>query len=404
MHPVRTTALFALTLSLGLGSGCEAPPQDDPIQIGLLLSYTGSLASNSVNSERALLMAIEAANQAGGIDGRRVGILARDTRSDPRKILTPTQELLDAKAAVLIGPDYNDLLSQAREILEHRTLILPSFATASNDWKPPSWFSMGAGFLRVACELVTQYQSEGLGTGIQIIGPSDYNSALSWEFSNAYGLVKHVLSTDQSSTTTTVQALTRAMAGADAYLLAASPDTASSLIYALAAIGELKDPTRWFLSPTLHTPAFLESIPKGVLNGARGVSSGTVAGAADFRALFKARWHDSPLDDAYPFYDAGAIAVLAIQRALRDDPAHLAATGLAPEHVIAVTKAGGLSVKWNELDKGLQLLREGQEIEYFGLTGQLQFDVTGKSLTASTNWWTITGDAFVDIPHKTDCR
>ena len=294
-----TSAWFALTLALGLG--CAAPPQDDPIQIGLLLSYTGSLASNSVNSERALLLAIEAANQAGGVDGRPVEILARDTRSDPRKILEPTQELLDAKAAVLIGPDYNNLLSQAREILEQRTLILPSFATASNDVEAPLLVRDGrrlsAGGLRAGDPVPLRRPRHAASRSS---APATTTAALSWEFSNAYGLVKHVLSTDQASTTTTVQALARAMAGADAYLLAASPDTASSLIYALAAIGELKDPARWFLSPTLHTPAFLESIPKGVLNGARGVSSGTVAGAADFRALFKARWDDSPLDDAYP--------------------------------------------------------------------------------------------------------
>ena len=52
-----------------------------------MLSYTGYLAANSINSERALLMAIEAANAAGGIDQRRVEVLARDTRSDPRKVI-----------------------------------------------------------------------------------------------------------------------------------------------------------------------------------------------------------------------------------------------------------------------------------------------------------------------------
>jgi hypothetical protein len=155
----------------------------------------------------------------------------------------------------------------------------------------------------------------------------------------------------------------------------------------------------------LHTPVFLESIPRGVLDGARGVAPGTVVGAADFRTEFAARWQDTPLDDAYPFYDAGAIAVLALQRTLKR-------TGNLPspldielaEDIIAVTRAGGESIKWNEIDKGLQLLREGHEIAYFGVTGQLQFDALGLAQHASTKWWSISGDSFVDIPQSEACK
>jgi ABC-type branched-subunit amino acid transport system substrate-binding protein len=397
-------AVTALVSVLGGAPGCGAPPEDDPIKLGLLLSYTGSLAANSINSERALLMAVDAANQAGGIDGRRVGVMARDTRSDPRLVDQPTRELLEANTAALIGPDSTLLISQLRELLDQHTLLLPSYATASDvEFKPGSWFVMGAGLVRVACELVTQYRTAGRQTALQIVNPSGYTSSLSWELSNHYALPKVVVSSEDASTAETVRPLQRALANADAYLLAAPPETASALVYALAAVGALDDPSRWFLSPTLHTPAFLDSIPKGILTGARGVSSGTVAGAADFRMRFTARWQDDPLDDAYPFYDAGAIAVLAIQRALRDEHAIPAGTGLS-RHLIAITRAGGAPVQWNEIGRGLELLRQGQEIEYFGLTGQLQFDEQGQAQTASTKWWTITDQGFQDIPHGSDCR
>jgi ABC-type branched-subunit amino acid transport system substrate-binding protein len=397
-------AVTALVSVLGGVPGCGTPPTDDSIKIGLLLSYTGFLAANSVNSERALLMALEAANQAGGIDRRRVEVMARDTRSDPRRVTAPTRELLEANTAVMIGPDSTDVVTMVRDLLKDRTVLLPSYATASDvEWKPGSWFVMGAGLVRVACELVTQYKADGRANAIQIINPSGYNSSLSWELSNHYGLPKLVLASDEASTAETVRPLTRALVNADAYLLAASPETASSLIYALAAVGALNEPDRWYLSPTLHTPAFLDSIPKGILAGARGVSSGTVAGAADFRAQFTARWQDSPLDDAYPFYDAGAIAVLAIQRALRDEKAIPEGVGMS-KHLIAVTRAGGNAVQWNEIGKGLELLRQGQEIEYFGLTGQLQFDESGQTQTASTKWWTIGDEGFQDVPHASDCQ
>jgi ABC-type branched-subunit amino acid transport system substrate-binding protein len=391
-------------LALGGALNCSTPPKDDPIPIGLMLSYTGFLAANSVNSERALLMAVEAANASGGVGQRRIEVLARDTRSDPRKVIVPAQELIDAGSAVLIGPDYTDLVTQLRSLIQGRTVIFPSFATASDvEWKPPSWFVMGAGLSRVACELVTQYQSAGLGSAIQIVSPSGYNSSLSFALSNQYGLQKQVLSTDQASTKETVEPLREFMKQAEAYVLAASPDTASSLVYALIAIGALKDPDHWILSPTLHTPAFLESIPKGALTGARGVSPGTVAGAGDFREAFSRRWQDAPLDDAYPFYDAGAIAVLAIQRALREEQAIPTGAGLS-RHIVAVTAPTGVSIKWNEIGRGLELLRNGEEISYFGLTGQLAFDNAGQTQTASTKWWGITDEGFVDLPHMNTCQ
>jgi ABC-type branched-subunit amino acid transport system substrate-binding protein len=399
-------AVVAL-LALGGALNCSTPPKDDPIPIGLMLSYTGYLAANSINSERALLMAIEAANAAGGIEGRPVKVLARDTRSDPTKVVAPAKALIDAGVAVLIGPDYTDLVTQLRSVIQNRTVIFPSFATASDvEWKPPSWFVMGAGLKRVACEMVTQYRGAGFNDSeaIQIIDSSGYNSSLSFTLSNTYFIFKPPnLPSDYPSSVATVAPLVDVMSRSKAYVLAATPETASSLVYALTALGAIEDPSRFVLSPTLHTPAFLESIPKGALTGARGVSPGTVAGAGEFREAFRGRWHDVPLDDAYPFYDAGAIAVLAIQRALRDEGRIPEEPGLS-KHIVAVTAPGGASVKWNELGRGLELLREGQEVGYFGLTGQLAFDNAGQTETASTKWWGITDDGFVDLPHTNTCE
>ena len=61
-------------------------------------------------------------------------------------------------------------------------------------------------------------------------------------------------------------------------------------------------------------------------------------------------------------------------------------------------------MQWNEIGKGLELLRNGEEIGYFGLTGQLAFDNAGQTQTASTKWWTITDEGFVDLPHTNMCQ
>jgi ABC-type branched-subunit amino acid transport system substrate-binding protein len=396
-------ALATVAVAVGAAGACDDPGRPaGALPIGLLLSYSGYLAANSVNSERALLMAIEAANAGGGVDGRLLWVIAKDTRSDPAKVAMPARELVDAGAALFIGPDTADLITALRSVLGERTVLLPSYATASDiEWKPRAWFVMGASTLRVGCELVAQLKQDGRQSPLLIVNPTGYNSWLSWRLTNRYGMPRFVLPTDQPSTAATVMPITSMTA--DAYVLAAFPTSGSSLVYALAAIGAMGDPRRWYLSPTLHTPAFVESIPKGVLQGARGVSAGTVGGAAEFRARFTARWHDEPLDDAYPFYDAGAIAALALQRAVT-------ATGGVPtgsalsEHILAVTSSSGTVIQWNEVGRGLDLLRQGQAVQYSGVSGSTAFDLSGQTPAASTSWWTVTADGFTDVASMSDCR
>jgi ABC-type branched-subunit amino acid transport system substrate-binding protein len=399
----RPTFLLMAATLFAVGAGCGEPSGTSrTIPIGLLLSYSGDLAASGGNSERAVLMVIEAANQAGGIDGRAIEVVARNIPSDPRKADARAQALVDAGAVVVIGPDRSETLSQVQPILQERTVILPSFATFDYiQYKPDSWFVMGPGPLRFACELLSQAAANGFGKAIHIVSNDSYSSALSFVFSNIYYLPKFVLSS--SATLETVRSLTRALEGFEAFVLAASPVAASSLIYALVAAGELGDPKRWYLAPTLHTPVFLQSIPRRAMLGAGGVSPGTVAGASAFRARFLTRWEEEPLDDAYSFYDAGAVAVLAIQRALRHEGDIRPGTGLA-RHLIAVTNPGGQPVGWDEIDRGLELLRQGHEVEYIGVNGSIHFDAAGQSKVAITKWWTIGEEGFVDVPRRTDCE
>jgi branched-chain amino acid transport system substrate-binding protein len=395
---------FALIATAAVVVGCGDPPSPpgEVVSVGLMLSYTGYLAANSINSERALLMAIDAANQGGGVEGRPLRVLARDTRSDARKVTVPAQELLDAGVATLIGPDNVDLVTQLKDLLVNRTIMLPSQNTSSDLlWKPASWFVMGANTGRVACELVAQTAVDGRRHPLVILNANGYNNTLAWDLTNRYGMPKYVLNADQASTKQSVRPIIDA--DADAYVLATFPPSGASLIAALSAAGALKDPSRWYLSPALHTPFFLGSIPRGAFAGAHGVAAGTVAGAADFRARFAARWQDDPLDDAYPFYDTGAVVALALERALVRDGAVPTGTGLS-QHITAVTRPGGQPIGWDQVAHGLDLLHQGQEVQYLGLSGVLEFDSTGVTPAAAIRWWTVGPDGFVDVSKTSDCR
>jgi branched-chain amino acid transport system substrate-binding protein len=398
-------AVWAAGLACLGTCGDQAAPEGVPI--GLLLSYSGDLAANSVNSERALLLAVEAANQAGGLalptGGKRpIQMVARDTRGDLSHVVPAAQELLDAGVALIIGPDTAALAVQLKALLGGRTMIMPSFTTSDSDlYKPNSWFVMGAGPLRVACELVAQLRQDGRQTPLVVEDAAGYNVLVGRALSFTFGLRQVFLPTDAVVGEASLRPLMTTPA--DSYILATVPSTASSLLYTLAALGWLGDPARWYLSPTLHTPALLQTIPDGMMTGARGVATGADPGATpDFDQAFLRRWSDHPLDDAYPFYDAGAVAVLAVQRALVREGAIPGGTGLAP-HVVAVTADGGVPIGWNQIGAGLAALQAGQEVEYVGVSGHLHFDVTGQTPAANTKWWRIEGARFVDVPSASAC-
>jgi branched-chain amino acid transport system substrate-binding protein len=391
-------------MALALAPGCgSAPAQDEGgVAIGVLLSYTGPLTANSINSDRALRMAIETANAGGGVGGHPIRLVARDTGSDPSKVLERANELMKANVALVIGPDTDDLAIGARAALQDRTIILPSFATSSDVlYRAPSWFVIGAPIGRMACELATQLHADGRKNPLVIFNPSGYSASLAWILSNTYGIPKYVLPANEIPSTATLAPLTKA--NADAYVLAAFPASAVSLFDALLAKGALTDPTHWYLSPILHSPVFLDLIPRGGLAGAQGVAQGASAEGTAFRARFAERWHDEALDDAYPFYDAGALAALSLQRALTRTRTIPTGTGLSP-HLMQITKKGSTEVHWFELGRGLELLRQGQEITYVGLSGQLEFDAIGQTPGATTTWWTINGSDFAVRDGASNCH
>jgi ABC-type branched-subunit amino acid transport system substrate-binding protein len=393
----RTPRLLAVALLVATGCGQHEPPA---IPIGLLLSYTGVLAANSVNSERALFMAIDAANAAGGVSGATLSVLARDTRSAPAQVSAPTAALMDAGVTLFIGPDTPELVVELKPQLGDHLVLLPSFTTSSIFAKPDTWFVMGAPPSRIACELQARVQEDGRTQPLVIADPYGYSSLLAYQINQQYSIPWIFLPAREPANPMTVMPILASPS--DAYLLATLPNSASALIYTLSALGAVKESSRWYLSPTLHNAALFETIPRGMLVGAHGVAAGPLEGRTAFVDRYRARWADVPLDEAYAFYDAAAVSALALQSGSNPSAALPAGTALVPD-IVAVTRPGASEVAWDQIDRGLELLRQGQEITYRGLTGPLAFDTLGQSAVAPTYWWDVTPAGITDSASRSQC-
>ncbi len=79
--------------------------QTEPIKIGCLAAMTGPSSAPTIGFNRGVYFAADAINAAGGVKGRKLEIVMRDTQGDPTKAVNATQELISqAKVHGIWGP------------------------------------------------------------------------------------------------------------------------------------------------------------------------------------------------------------------------------------------------------------------------------------------------------------
>ena len=79
--------------------------QYEPIRIGYLPALTGPSSSTGIGINRGTELAVKEINAAGGIKGRQIELIIRDTQSDPTKAVNASAELTHRqKVSVIWGP------------------------------------------------------------------------------------------------------------------------------------------------------------------------------------------------------------------------------------------------------------------------------------------------------------
>ena len=88
-----------------LGFPKPALAQTEPLRVGWLAAMTGPSSAPAVGFNRGVVFAAERLNAAGGVKGRKVEIVTRDTQGDPTKAVNATQEMISqAKVHAIWGP------------------------------------------------------------------------------------------------------------------------------------------------------------------------------------------------------------------------------------------------------------------------------------------------------------
>jgi branched-chain amino acid transport system substrate-binding protein len=105
-------ALTRRAFAAGVAAGTMSTPlltagakADEPIRIGWLAALTGPSSSPGAGFDRGVHYAVDQINGSGGVKGRQIELITRDTQGDPTKAVNATQELISRqKVHAIWGP------------------------------------------------------------------------------------------------------------------------------------------------------------------------------------------------------------------------------------------------------------------------------------------------------------
>jgi branched-chain amino acid transport system substrate-binding protein len=100
---IKIAVRFSLATALVISTTSSIAA--DTIKIGWLSSLTGALSSAAIAENQGVQLAVDEINKSGGILGRQIELLTRDTAGDPTKAVNFAQQLaFSDKVHFVIGP------------------------------------------------------------------------------------------------------------------------------------------------------------------------------------------------------------------------------------------------------------------------------------------------------------
>ena len=122
MKTTRTPALAALALA----AASLPASAEEPIKIGALLSVTGPAAFLGAPEARTLEMLAADLNAKGGVRGRKVQVIVKDTAGSPEKAISFAKQLIDEEQVfAIVGPATSGETLAVKAVAgEGKTLLL----------------------------------------------------------------------------------------------------------------------------------------------------------------------------------------------------------------------------------------------------------------------------------------
>lgn len=131
---MKTKSILALTLALAAGSSlftAAAFGAAEPIKIGAIFSVTGPASFLGAPEAKTVQMLVDKLNAGGGVLGRKVEVVLKDSAGSPEKAVSFAKQLIEEeKVLAIVGPSTSGETMQIKALCEENKMILMSCAAA----------------------------------------------------------------------------------------------------------------------------------------------------------------------------------------------------------------------------------------------------------------------------------
>lgn len=369
----------------------ETAASGDAIKIGALMPMTGDLQAFGETSLNGVNLAVEQINAAGGVLGQPLEVSVGDTQTAAQPSIDAAQKLvsIEAVAAIVGALSSGNTIPVAESITKSSKVpqvspasTSPVISTLADDdylfRTVPSDAFQGLALAQVARE-------QGLANVAIIYVNNDYGQGLADSFQSAFeaegGTVSGSVPYEKGQASYRGELQQLAGGDAEALLLIGYPENGITILKQSLEEGFFD---RFVFTDGMKAPEVIEAIGADALEG----SFGTVAQsdtASEAYTLFTNAYEEQygelpPKPYIDTSYDAMMILALAIQQAGNTDgPAIQAA-------MRQVANAPGIEIRPGEWAKAVEAIANGEDIDYTGASGSLEFDEQGDVAGAFAHW------------------
>ena len=419
----RAIALASITISVGMitaacqeaasppttgasptGGTAASPTSAKGLRIGSLLPATGDLASVGQQMISAVPLLVETVNACGGVNGEPVTLIAVDDQTDPAAGAEGMTRLAEKeRVAGVVGSFASSVSTAALPIAVRNKVVLispgstsPVFTQQAKEGRFQGFWARTAPPDTYQAAALAKLASErGLKTAGTIVINNDYGVGFEREFVQAFEKLGGTVTNKDKPTRYDPKATTFETEAAAAF--AGKPQAVVGVLY--ADTGSLiaksayeqgaSQNSQWLLTDGVYSQDFVNKVGKNqagrsIVAGALGTVPGASGKALDTFTTF---WKEKTGKDLAAYaphaWDAAAILALAAQAAKANT-----GEGIASK-LREVTNAPGEEV--TDVCKGLELLRQGKDINFQGARGNVDIDAQG-DVIGSYDVWTVKDD------------
>ena len=391
-------AILSVLFVLVAAACATESEEEEPLIIGNLNAFTGSLAEFGPPLRNAVELASEHVNRAGGVNGQSTIVVSRDTAVNPVQGVDAARGLVDVEGAVAIVGALSSGVTVAAAnavTIPRETLLISGASTApsitvleDNDFvfrTTPSDASQGVVLARLARE-------QGFNRiGIMYLNNA-YGEGLANQFEESFTALGGVVTDKvphEDVQPTYASELSKATAGGVDGLAALSY-TGQAAVYVQEAL-EGGYASRFLLADGTKGSEWIDEIDAwAALEGTMGTAQGSPGSPA--KDAFESSYLQTyGVEVTHPFmaehYDATVLVALAAAKAGTNSDSAAIRDALrdvanAPGEVIGPGRA--------EIARALELIADGEDINYNGAGGDIEFDENG-DVVGTIEIWTISG-------------